>query len=255
MPSFLPRLTTTAALCAGLALPAAAQLPGSSPAEPSFYVAGFVGGAFPQDADFEGTQNPDVGVPGAAGAPAEIDVSFDNDVFFGGVLGYQLPFQFFNTFHPRIELEVSYFEADVEDGAFNGGNQIFSGDQSILFVFFNQYADIKFSDNQLLTPYIGGGLGIGIVDTNVAYFPDNGVATAPTFALTGDDTGFAGHTAIGLTFDATDTFEVYAEGRYYNIFGIDAERRFVADGANLFSADVDDRLDGFTVTAGARLRF
>ena len=34
------------------------------------YVSGFVGVAVPFDADFDGTQNPDVGVPGAAGAAA-----------------------------------------------------------------------------------------------------------------------------------------------------------------------------------------
>ncbi|MEO1476405.1 MAG: hypothetical protein AAFS13_08475 [Pseudomonadota bacterium] len=252
---FLRKISLLASVGVGLTLPAFAQLPGSSPADDRFYIAGFVGGAFPGDADFEGVQAPDPGSPGAAGDPANVEIEFDNDIFFGGAIGYQLPFQFFEVIHPRIELEVSYFEADVEAGAFNGGDQIFGGDQSTLFVFFNQYGDFKFRDNQLLIPYFGGGIGIGIIDSNVLYFPNNGVATEPTFGVLGEDTGFAGHTAIGLTFKATDALEVYGEGRYYNIFGVDLERRFVGGGADIFNADVDDRLDGFNVTAGMRFRF
>lgn len=255
MKTALRRALPAGMLALAIAAPVSAQLPGSSPAEPGFYVSGFVGGGFPGDADFEGTQAPDPGSPGLAGDPANVDVEFDSDIFFGGAVGYQLPFQFFNLVHPRIELEVSYVEAGVSGGSTNGGNQTFLGDQSALFVFFNQYGDLKWRDDQLIIPYFGGGLGVGIVDTNVPYFPNNGIATAPTFALTGEDTGLAGHSAIGVTFKATERLEVYAEGRYYNIFGIDAERRFVAGGADIFNADVDDRLDGFTASAGARFRF
>lgn len=251
----LARMARLGALAFALAVPAAAQLPGSSPAEPGAYVSGFVGGGFPGDADFEGIQAPEAGSPGLAGDPANVSVEFDSDIYFGGAVGYQMPFQFFNLIHPRIELEVSYVEAGVDGGSFNGGNQTFSGDQSALFVFFNQYGDLKWRDDQIIIPYFGGGLGIGIVDTNVQYFPNNGIATAPTFGVFGEDTGLAGHSAIGVTFKASDRLEVYGEGRYYNIFGVDAERRFIAGGADSFNADVDDRLDGFTASAGARFRF
>ena len=37
------------------------------PAEGGLYVSGFVGGSFPSDADFEGTQDPADGVPGTEG--------------------------------------------------------------------------------------------------------------------------------------------------------------------------------------------
>ena len=57
------------------------------PAEGGFYVSGFVGAAFPFDASFDGTQDPAAGVPGAAGADADIDADFDTTVHFGGRVG------------------------------------------------------------------------------------------------------------------------------------------------------------------------
>lgn len=261
------RLTKTilTALLAGTALSGTAQAQGwfgSGPADDSFYVSAFVGAAFPSDGSFDGVQTPDAAIPATvggsvAGAPADIDLEFDTDVYFGGALGYQLPFQFYNTFHPRIEIEVSYFETDISEGSFNGGNQIFSGDQSTLFVFVNNFTDIRWSDNQFIVPYIGGGLGIGIVDTDAFYFPPTAdFAPAPAFGVIGDDTGFATHTTLGLTFAANDTFEVYTEGRFLKTYGIDAERRFLGGGTtDLFNADVDDNPDGFSLTAGLRYRF
>ena len=260
-----PTRTAIVSLASATALASGASAQGflgSEPAEPSFYISGFVGGGFPQNADFDGIQTPDAAIPATvggsvAGANAVVDLDFDNDVFFGGAVGYQLPFQFWGLFHPRIELEVSYIDADVDSGSFNGGNQTFSGDQSTLYVFANNFTDIRWSENQRFVPYIGGGLGIGIVDTNVEYFPVGApFAPAPAFALTGEDTGFATHTTIGLTFEATENYEIYTEARYLTTYGVDAERRFQGGGTvDLFNADLDDNLDAFSVTAGARYRF
>jgi len=43
--------------------------------------------------------------------------------------------------------------------------------------------------------------------------------------------------------------------RYFKLYGVDAERTFVAGGASGFSADVDDDPDGITLTVGARFNF
>lgn len=219
------------------------------------YVSGFVGGAFPFDADFDGTQQPVAGVPGTAGADANVQADLDDDVYFGAAVGGRLPFKFLGYFQPRLELEVSHFETDVRDGSFNGGNQVFSGEQSQTFFLLNSYNDIRWKDNQRVVPYIGGGIGFGVVDTDVQYFPDNGVATVPTFAVRGEDTGFATVSAAGVTLNATDTFDIYVEGRYFKTYGIDQERRFVLDGADGFNADVDDDPDGLALTVGTRIKF
>lgn len=252
--------TAIAALLVGTAFSSTASAQGffgSSPAEDSFYISGFVGATFPGDADFDGVQDPAAGAPGAVGAAAEVVADFGTDVYFGGAIGYQLPFQFFNTFHPRLEVEVSYFEADVESGSFNGGDQVFSGDQSSLFILINNYTDIRWSDDQVIVPYIGGGLGVGIIDTNIAYvgagapfFPE------PAFILQGDDVGFATSTAIGVNFAANDLFEIYTEGRYLKTYGVSADRNFFGGtDTGIFNADLDDNPDAFTITGGIRYRF
>ena len=250
--------TFTAIALASTALTGAATAQGifnASPAEDSFYISGFIGATFPSDVVFNGTQTPEAGAPGALGAPATADLEFDTDLYYGGALGYQLPFQFFNTFHPRLEIEVSYAENDLDTGSFNGGNQIFNGDQSNLFVFVNNFTDIRWTDNQVIIPYIGGG--IGIIDTNIGYVGAAApFAPLPAFVINDEDTGFATHTTIGVSFAANNQFEVYTEARYLKTYGIDVERRFVGGNTvDLFSADLDDDPDGFTITGGIRYRF
>ena len=225
------------------------------PAEGGVYVSGFVGVSAPSDADFEGVQNPAAGVPGAAGADAAIEADFDSDVYFGGAIGAHLPFKYWTYFQPRLELEISYFDNDVDSGNFNGGNQVFQGDQSVTLYLLNNASDIIWEENQRIVPYFGGGIGIADYSTNIEYFPNNGVATAPTFAVRNSDSGFATVSKLGATFKATDRFDLYVEGRYLKTYGIDAERRFIAGGADGFSADVDDDPDGVTLTVGTRINF
>ncbi|MEO0983857.1 MAG: hypothetical protein AAFX03_14530 [Pseudomonadota bacterium] len=244
-----------AALIAG---PAAAQgVLNTGQAEDGWYVSGFVGAAFPSDAEFTGVQQPDPGIPSpagnVAGVPAEIDIEFDTELYFGGAIGYKLPFTYLRYFQPRLEIEVSYLEKEVSGGSFNGGGQIFGGEQEILFVLLNNYSDIRWSDTQTVVPYIGGGIGVGIVDSDVQYFPPS--AAGPVFAVQGDSTGFAGTIAGGLTWELSEQLDVYAEGRYYRVSGVDLERRFIGGGADIFNADVSDRLTGATATAGARFKF
>ena len=219
------------------------------------YVSGFIGGAFPSNSNFEGVQNPAAGVPGTAGANANVSADLDSDVYYGAAIGKRLPFKFLNVFQPRLELEYSRYEADVSSGNFNGGNQTFGGDQSQTFILLNSYNDIRWKADQRIVPYFGGGIGFGIVDSNINYFPNNGVATAPTFAAQGKDTGFATVSAAGMTLNATDKFDVYVEGRYFKTYGIDSERRFIANENSGFSANLDDDPDGLTVSVGTRFKF
>jgi len=225
------------------------------PAQGGVFVSGFVGGAFPFDGDFSGTQDPAAGVPGIVGAPANIEADFDTDVAYGGSIGVRLPFKYWKYFQPRLELEVSGFDSDVSEGNFNGGNQSFSGNQGITFFLINNYSDWQWADDQRIVPYFGGGIGLAKVDTNIQYFPNNGIATEPTFAVQGDETAFATVSSLGLTYKATEKFDIYTEARYFKLYGVDAERTFVAGGASGFSADVDDDPDGITLTVGARFNF
>lgn len=218
-----------------------------------FYVSGFLGGGFPGDANYSGIQQPELGAPGVVGAPASVAVEFDSDLTFGGAVGYALPFEFFGLFHSRLELEYSRIDADVSSGSFNGGDQAFSGDTSIDFFLVNNYSDIIWNDNQTVIPYVGGGLGIATVDSNVLYA--GGGATAPTFAVTGEDSGLVGTFAAGLTWRVSEQWDLYTEGRYYQVRDIELDRRFIAEGTDLLNAKVSDDLDGATFTSGIRFRF
>lgn len=228
------------------------------PAKGGAYVSVYGGGNFRSGGDFEGVSNPQAGVPGptgVAGAPILVNLDYDVGYQVGGAVGAQLPFKYWNVFHPRLEIEVSYADVDVGSGSFNGGNQIFSGDQSTVFVFLNNYSDIRWTENQRLVPYIGGGLGVAFVDSDVGYFPVSAATPGNTFAVTDSDTAFASHIAAGISAPLGVKAEAFVEGRYTRIYSAGFERRFVGGGADLFVADISDRLSEFTATAGLRWRF
>lgn len=252
----LTTILSTAAIMAVTSVPAHAGIFDRTPTDGAGpYIGGFVGASVPFDSEFSGTQNPETGVPGVIGAPASVDSELETDVYFGGAVGIRLPFKFLKTFQPRWELEVSHFDANIDSGTFNNGSQTFGGEQSQTFFLINSYSDIRWKENQKIVPYIGGGLGVGVIDSDIRYFPNNGVATAPTFAVQGEDTGFATVSTAGVTLNASEKFDIYTEARYFKTYGIDAERRFIANGSDGFSAAVDDDPDGLAFTVGTRLKF
>ncbi|MHA7899683.1 MAG: outer membrane protein [Henriciella sp.] len=228
-------------------------LPAIAENETGFYVSGFVGAGFPGDAELTGIQTPEAGAPGTPGAPSNIQADFDSDSTLGVALGYKTPWEFFGIFHPRLELEYSTLKADVGGGSFNGGNQPFSGDTQIDFFLINNYSDIIWRDDQTLVPFVGGGLGVANVETNILYA--GGGATAPNFVAAGDDTGLAGTIAGGLTWLTGSPWEVYGEARYYQVRDLEFERRFIGGGADLLNARVEDDFDGTSLTLGARYKF
>lgn len=235
-------------------VPAQAQgLFSFDPAEGGFIVSGFVGAAFPSDVEYTGIQNPVAGVPGAAGADAVIDAEFDTSVTFGGSVGYQLPFKYWSIFHPRLEVEISTFESDVDDGAFNGGGLNFAGDQRVTSYLINNYSDIVWRDDQQIVPFIGGGIGVATVDANIVYQGGAPGAPNPTFAVEGSDTEFTSTFGGGVSLRTFSQFEIYTEARYTTVYNIEQDRVFVPNGG--FSAEVDDDLNHTSVTVGARLRF
>ena len=252
MRTFLLALLSSAATVSA----AQAGIFDTEPADSDIYVFGFGGGAFLSDNDFAGVSDPATGVPGptgVAGVPLNVELEYDNTAFFGGGVGYQLPFRYLKVFHPRLEVEVSRFSADVAGGSFNDGTQTFAGEQEATLIYFNNYSDIVFSPDQRITPYIGGGIGVALVDANTPYFPAG--APGPVFTVVGSETAFSSHAALGLTYEVTPNIDLYTEGRYFRTYGLDLERRFIGGGADLRSGDVSDNLEGLTVSGGLRFRF
>ena len=246
-------------LAAGIAiaLPTAAFAQDSERAQPEggFYVTLNAGVTSPSDEAFEGIQAPAAGSPGVAGAPATIAVQYDEDVTFAGAIGYRLPTRVFGIFQPSVELEYSYGGADIDGGTANGVSQTFVGDVDVNTFTINYRSELKLSDDQKVTPFFGGGIGIADVDADIGFFPNNGVANAPTFALSGSDTGLVLHSNIGLSFRLTDNIDLETRVRYQRISGLEFEQTYVANGANSFNAAVDGDFETVSGLAGIRFRF
>lgn len=238
---------------AALASPAQAEgLFDFDPAPGGVYVSGYGGGNFVPGSFFSGVSN---SVAGSPGAPVTVNIEYKTGYQYGGAAGAQLPFKYWRVFYPRLELEVSATRLRVKGGSTNGGDQIFSGDQSTTFVLLNNYSDIKWAKNQRIIPYVGGGFGLALLRSDVGYFPATATTPNDTFAVSGKDTAFASHIAGGFSAPFGESGEVYVEGRYTKIYSANLERRFVGGGADVFDARVTDSLNEFTATGGLRWRF
>ncbi|WP_164118279.1 P44/Msp2 family outer membrane protein [Sphingorhabdus sp. Alg239-R122] len=221
-----------------------------------FYVSSSIGAEFLNDSSFRGVQNPDAGVPGIPGGPADINVAYDTGFSVNGAVGYKIQDSLlFDFLKSRVEVEVGYSESDVSGGTFNGGNQTFSGDVSTFTATAGLYSDVVWSANQKIIPYFGSAIGLAVLDTDVQYFPNNGVATAPTFGVRGSKTAFVTQSRLGLTIKATDKVDVFAEGRYQKIYGRNFDRRFIANGNDGFNASVRDDTESFGAGLGIRFNF
>ena len=236
------------------ASPVLAQSDDAFEPEGGVYVSILAGVTSPSDDDFSGTQAPIAPSPGTAGAPANVNVGFDDQFYGAAAIGYRIPTRVLGIFQPSIEVEFSRTSPDVTSGSFNGGSQTFSGDFDVSTYSINYQSDIRWSDDQKVIPFIGGGIGIADIEANARYFPNNG-ATAPTFAVTGDDTALSLHSNAGLTFVINDNFDLNTRVRYQRVSGLDFERRFIAGTNDAFNADVSGDYETVSLLAGVRFRF
>ena len=211
------------------------QLMQHNKAHSGFYVSAFGGAAFPDDNDFSGP----VG-----------RTEFDSDTGYtiGGAVGYRLPMRVFGFIQPRVEVEVSYLDSDID-----GSNLVFAdssraeGDLQAVFAYFNSYAEFRFSDSQRFVPYIGGGVGAAFLDVDIDRV--GGSLQNSRLAET-DDTDFAGHVAVGLTYELGGRAELYTEGRYFRVSNVDLD---FAGPSSLVTQD--GRIEGYSVLGGVRWRF
>ena len=220
--------------CAVFAGSASAQgLFSFDPAEGGAFVSGYVGSASQGDAEL-------------GGAMTRLDAGFDSSAAYGAAAGYRLPFKYWTYFQPRLELEVSTSEADISDLRLNGMAGAATGDVSTTYFLFNNYNDITWSEGQRLVPFVGGGLGLAQVDLKLQ---ESGV---PGATIDDDVTAFATTFAGGLTWHASERFELYGEARYTTVYGAEFDR--LATGS-LAARPLEDDLDAVTFTVGGRIGF
>lgn len=223
--------------------------------EKRFYGKIYGGVAFVRDEDFDGTVTGPV-LPGGAVVGAPFTVNLDSDAGFtvGGSVGYRFTDVDFGGVTPRIEFDVNYTSASAGQGsAFAAGNQVFNGNQSLLFIGANGLLDFDPLGNGVIVPYVGGGVGVGLYNSDVAYFP--AANPAVNVILDSSEAAFAAQAIVGAQYNFTDSLAFSVEGRYLRAFGLDADRVFTtAPGPGLFGVAEGD-FSAITINGGLTYRF
>ncbi len=203
--------------------------------ESRFYVSGFIGASFADDNTFEGV---------VSGASPVVDLDYDTGFFLGGAIGKQL-----GDFGPgslRGELELSYLQNDIDELNFTGNAaapDAIIGDAEFSSVNLAANFLLDFPTSGILTPYIGGGLGIAFTDIEAAYVPGP--------RLDDSDTNFLLQGIVGVSAPVTESADFFVEGRYTRIFDIEAQR-ILPNGTVTGTGEAD--FDNFAVAGGLRFK-
>jgi opacity protein-like surface antigen len=187
------------AMVLGMASAQAADLePAAAPAE--WYVSLFGGASFLDEVETDYKYSGDSFTFDAK----ERDTGF----IVGGAIGTHLMESL------RVELEVAYSENDFDEVNFEDGFGAYDveGSYDALTFMANLWYDIPLSDS--LSPYVGGGAGLAIVDGEMTYQPDDGDDTA----YDSTEVAFAFQLGAGLRWAA---FENITFDLGYRLRGID----------------------------------
>ena len=114
----------------------------------------------------------------------------------------------------RSELEYTYRSQDPYQSQFDTGLLVTpivdsnpSGNQDVHSGMFNLFFDMIVGHGNLV-PYIGGGIGVGFIDSSINL--SNG-------QLDGDDTSLAYQWMAGITYRAKPNLELFVEYRYFEV--------------------------------------
>jgi opacity protein-like surface antigen len=215
-------------------------------------------GAFSSDfTTGEGTTIP-AGVVLPEGTPVGWTTAFDDGSSLSAALGRR-----FGAWRGEIELSRQSNDVETHSGVEAGGIPLDGEDAGVLitgspnlgvsvgdlvddgqgsvettFLFANGFYD--FNTGGPITPYIGAGIGVGMVD--VDYSP-SGVEI-----VNDDATVFAYQLIGGAAFDVTERIALFAQARYRATEDVETE-------VALFDANLDIENRATLIEAGVRFRF
>lgn len=182
---------TTRILAIFIGLTALSAFPGLSRGEgSSLYLSAYLGLNVFEDLDYTNTAVPVSGT-----------VETDNDVSFGGALGFRLSKAF------SVEAEVSHASTDLGTLSSVGGTGPVNGEVDALTFLFNGYFD--FETDWAVKPYLGAGAGFGIFDANIR---DGG--SNLTQNSSGEDWSFIYQVGGGLKYQMNDNTSLVSGYRY-----------------------------------------
>lgn len=205
--------------------------------ESRFYVSAFAGATFIDDVVLRGL---------VGGNPQTVELDFDIGYVIGGALGHNYG-QIFDGVDLRAELELSYSDNNIDSIFFSGNGPAaeinVDGDFSATNLFVNALFDLPGLGNDLITPYVGGGLGVAFTDLDAIY--------GPGVRLDSSDENFAAQAIIGASVSATENVDLFVEGRYSRIFDLETPR-FAPTGA--LTGVIEDDVDTYGVNVGFRFK-
>lgn len=136
----------------------------------------------------------------------------------------------------RLEGEVGYFGADLDDDIEDDQLLLGLGDLDVLTLMANAYVDL---DLGRFAPFIGAGIGVGFIDSDV---PDDAAVAARLDDL---DAAFAYQLTAGVGFDLSDTVTAELAYRFQHL------RTQVSN----FGGDADLDIETHLAFAGIRAKF
>jgi outer membrane autotransporter protein len=159
------------------------------------YMAGYLGFNLFNDSDFSSNT---AGISG--------DLELEDDVSFGGALGFRLSPQF------SIEAELNYTSADTGRLSSNLGSVTTTGNLDITTLMLNAVYD--FDLDWPIQPFVTAGAGIGYFDGSVR---NNGVP----FSTSADEYGLVYQVGAGLKYKFSDSMALTGGYRYLGSNDID----------------------------------
>ncbi|MEO1344494.1 MAG: opacity family porin [Pseudomonadota bacterium] len=220
-----PILLAGTSLALALATPAVAQ---------DLYVQGFAGYTFADNANFAGA---------IGGAPQSVFSDFEDGYNIGGSVGLKFA-PSGSSVGFRGEVELSFGENDIDALNFTGNGPGFEvnvgGDVSATFLLVNGFID--FDTGSKLTPYLGGGIGVGFVDIDLIY--------GPGVVITGNDEVFAAQLIAGVSYEVGANTSIFGDVRYIQAYDVQGTR--VSPGG---AALVSDDLSRTALNVGVRFDF
>lgn len=176
-----------------------------------YYLSIFAGAVFPTD-DVDYTNGQTV-----------VNVDLDTGYTIGAALGKRFTEHSRDGFTPRLELAFRYAENDVGALNFSGNGpaqEVVIGDSQVSYTTFgvNGFIDADDAFGDGITPYLGGGVGVALVNQNIVY-------NAAGLNLNDDDTVFTWNVTAGVNFELNEQVSLFTDVGFHQLVDTSSLRR------------------------------
>lgn len=176
-----------------------------------YYFSIFAGGVFPTD-DVNYTNGITV-----------VNTELETGYTVGAAIGRRLIEHSKDGFTPRLELAFRYADNDVDALNFSGNDpasEVVIGDSQVSYAAFtaNAFIDADDAFGAGITPYLGVGIGVALVNQNIVY-------NAAGLNLNDDDTVFIWNVTAGVNFELNENVSLFTDVGYHQLVDTSSLRR------------------------------